>query len=128
LEDDDLSGIPLKSKLNAYEDEILRLRRKRPPVSYRRIAKMLQYKYNLCIHHAAIVKFVKRTPRRNARKMDLPAPKPTSNNPVPWIPLLKPEVRPKPKFAFTYSEHYNLTRLSPEEAEALRKKLEADGH
>jgi hypothetical protein len=35
---------------------------------------------------------------------------------------------PKPKFEFTYSERYNLTRLPPEEAAAIRKKLEAEGH
>jgi hypothetical protein len=128
LEEEDLSGIPLKSKLNPYEDEILKLRRKRPRLSYRRIAQMLHGKYGLCIHHSAIVKFVKRTPRRNARKAEFPAPKPAPNNPVPWVPLLKPEARPKPKFEFTYSERYNLTRLPPEEAEALRKKLEAEGH
>ena len=130
LEEKDLSGIPLKSILNAYEDEILKLRRKRPPVSYRRIAEMLQSKYNVCIQHAAIVKYVKRAPRRKARRVELPVPKGKSglNNPVPWIPLSKPDGRPKQKFEFTYSEQYNLTRLSPEEAEALRKKLEAEGH
>lgn len=123
-----MSGIPLKSKLNAYEDEILKLRRKRPPLSYRRIAEMLHSKYNICIQHSAIVKYVKRTPRRKARKAELPAPKPAPNNPVPWIPLLRPEARPKPKSEFTYSERTNLTRLPPEEAEALRKKLEAEAH
>ena len=35
---------------------------------------------------------------------------------------------PKPKFEFTYSERYNLKRLPPEEAAAIRKKLEAEGH
>jgi hypothetical protein len=91
---------------------------------------MLKSKYNLCIHHAAIVKFVKRTPRRNARRAELPVPKPKSglNNPVPWIPLSKSVERPKPRFEFTDSDHHNLTRLSPEEAAAWRKKLEADGH
>ena len=29
---------------------------------------------------------------------------------------------------FKYSERYNLTRLSDEEAEARRKKLEEEGH
>ncbi len=123
-----MSGIPLKSKLNAYEAEILRLRRKRPRVSYRRIAAMLHSKYGVCIQHSAIVKFVKRTPRRNSRKAELPVTKPAPNNPAPWIPLLKSNAPAKPKFEFTYSEHYNLTRLPPEEAAAWRKKLEANGH
>jgi hypothetical protein len=34
----------------------------------------------------------------------------------------------KPVFEFTYSERYNLHRLPPEEAAAIRKKLEAEGH
>jgi hypothetical protein len=126
LEDEDLSGIPLKSKLNPYEGEILRLRRKRPPLSFRRIAEMLNSKYNLCIQHSAIVKFVKRTPRRNARKVELHAPKTALNKPVPWIPLLTSGTQTKAKFDFTYSDRYNLTRLSPEEAAALIKKLEAE--
>ena len=35
---------------------------------------------------------------------------------------------PKPTFRFTPSKRYNLTRLSPEEAAARRKKLEEEGH
>ena len=35
---------------------------------------------------------------------------------------------PNPKFEFEYSERYNLKRLPPEEAAAIRKKLEAEGH
>ena len=36
--------------------------------------------------------------------------------------------RPKLKFEFTYSERYNLKRLPKEEAAAIRKELEAEGH
>ena len=32
------------------------------------------------------------------------------------------------EFRFTPSERYNLTRLPPEEAAAIRKKLEEEGH
>ena len=39
--------------------------------------------------------------------------------------IVSPE---KPIFEFTYSERYNLHRLPKEEAAAIRKKLEAEGH
>ena len=35
---------------------------------------------------------------------------------------------PKPKFEFKWSERYNLKRLPKEEAAAIRKKLEEEGH
>jgi hypothetical protein len=41
------------------------------------------------------------------------------------IKTVSPE---KPVFEFTYSERYNLHRLPKEEAAAIRKKLEAEGH
>ncbi len=46
--------------------------------------------------------------------------------PQPADPGSRPQ--PKPKWEFKYSERYNLTRLSDEEAEARRKKLEEEGH
>ncbi len=118
----------MKSQLIPYEEEILSLRRKRPPVPYRRIAEVLRKKYNLCVQHPAIVKFMKRSRRRKARKAEIPTPNPALKAPPPWIPLAKTNARAKPKFEFTYSDRYNLTRLPPEEAEARRKKLEAEGH
>ncbi len=123
-----MAGIPLKSSLIPYEKEILALRRKRPPVPYRRIVEMLRKNYGLSIQHPAIVKFMKRSRRRNARKAEVPFPRPVLNKPPQWIPLAKSSEEPKPKFEFTYSERYNLTRLPPEEAAARRKKLEAEGH
>ena len=43
---------------------------------------------------------------------------------------VKPELKhdADDDFGFTYSDHYNLTRLPPEEAAARRKKLEEEGH
>src|SRR6266542_2181458 len=94
---------PFQSTLIPYRDEIADLRSQRPPVSYARIAVILYEKYGLLIRRGAIAKSVK-----------------------PATPPADPGSRPppKPKFEFKYSERYNLTRLSDEEAEARRKKLE----
>ena len=122
--------IPRKSCLLAHEKEILSLRRKRPPVPYRRIAELLRSKYGLDVQHPAIVKFVKGARRRKMRTYegDTRLNKPVVNvkKPAPFV--LKPQSNSGDDFSFTFSERYNLTRLSPEEAEALKKKLEEEKH
>jgi hypothetical protein len=50
---------PYQSKLIQYEEEIMRLRRRRPPTTYACIADTLRQKYNLVIHRSAICKFIK---------------------------------------------------------------------
>ena len=54
-----MTGKPFQSSLIPYRDEIFALRRNKPPVSYARIAEILQEKYGLTIQRAGINKFVK---------------------------------------------------------------------
>jgi hypothetical protein len=126
-----MTGKPYRSSLIPYEDEIIHLRRRRPPVPYAQIAELLRQKYNLAIQPPAIFKFVK--VRSGGRKVysygrDAAATRSKSVKPVaqPADPGSRPQ--PKPKWEFKYSERYNLTRLSDEEAAARRKKLEEEGH
>lgn len=98
---------------------------------YTQIAEPLRQEHNLVIHAPAIFKFIK--VRSRGRKVYsyqrvVTPPK------APFIPLSgkisnagsAPD--PEPKFEFKWSERYNLKRLPKEEAEAIRKKLEAEGH
>lgn len=54
-----MPGKPYQSSLIPYEDEILSLRRQRPPVAFARIAELLKEKHQDSIQRAAICKFVK---------------------------------------------------------------------
>ena len=58
---------PFQSKLIPYEEEIMKLRRRRPPMTYASIAEILRQKYNLTIHRSAICKFIK--VRKRGRKV-----------------------------------------------------------
>jgi len=49
---------PFQSCLIPYEDEIIALRRKRPPVSFARIAAILREKYQITIRRENIFRFV----------------------------------------------------------------------
>jgi len=122
---------PYQSRLNPYEQEIIDLRLRRPPMPYRQIAELLRQKYNLTIQRAAIFKFIK--VRSRGRKVYSYQRNSTSKSTVPVQPSRHVtesdhDSPPKPKFEFTYSERYNLKRLPKEEAAAIRKKLEAEGH
>jgi len=137
-----MPGKPYQSSLIPYQSEILALRSRKPPVSYARIAGILQQKYGLIIQRAAIGKFVKA--RSGGRKVyffrrevlarksasvqpasqlaDLESPRP------PAAPVNTEKRSADVEFRFTPSERYNLKRLPPEEAAAIRKKLEEEGH
>ncbi len=54
-----MPGKPFQSSLIPYEDEILSLRRQRPPLAFARIAELLMEKHQVPIQRAAICKFVK---------------------------------------------------------------------
>ncbi len=54
-----MPGKPYQSILIPYEEEILGLRRQRPPMAYARIAELLKEKHQVSIQRAAICKFVK---------------------------------------------------------------------
>jgi hypothetical protein len=58
---------PYQSKLIPFEEEIMKLRRRRPPVTYARIAEMLCQKYSIVIQPSAICKFIK--VRKRGRKV-----------------------------------------------------------
>jgi reverse gyrase len=58
---------PYQSKLIPYEDEIMKLRRRRPPMTYAQIAETLRQKHNLIIQRSAICKFIK--VRKGGRKV-----------------------------------------------------------
>ena len=89
-----MSGKPYQSSLIPYEDEILALRHRRPPMPYAQIAELLQQKHNLIIQGNAIFKFVK--VRSGGRKVysysrnapekkaaTAPAPRVTASGPRP---------------------------------------------
>ena len=122
-------GRPYHSSLIPYEDEILELRHRKPPIPYRQIADMLFHKYQLRICREPIFKFIK--VRSRTRKMfgykRLPSAKRLKAG-KESLQGDKAISESKPKFEFQYSERYNLKRLPPEEAAAIRKKLEAEGH
>jgi hypothetical protein len=124
-----MPGKPYQSCLIPYEDEILALRHQRPPMPYRQIAEVLFQKYKLSVCRETIFKFIRvrsRTRKMFGYKRLLPVRKHRSVR----KPLQQTETgsNPKPKFEFKYSERYNLKRLPAEEAAAIRKKLEAEGH
>ncbi len=127
-----MPGRPHKSSLIPYEEEIIRLRLRRPPMPYAEIAELLRQKYNLVIQAPAIFKFIK--VRSGGRKIFSyrrgVASKQPSSRAQPSERRTDADSRSssKPKFEFTYSERYNLKRLPKEEAAAIRKKLEAEGH
>jgi hypothetical protein len=147
-----MSGKPYQSMLIPYEEEILDLRKRRPPVAYARIAEVLREKYQISIQRAAVFKFVKvrsRWKRQAAREkrsapttlntalaggLNLPA-HPSSDALLPSSqgtehrrPSLdwqkeKPASTGKTLRTFTPSNEYNLTRLTPEEAAAFVEQL-----
>ena len=54
-----MPGKPFHSSLIPYEEEILSLRRQRPPMAFARIAELLKEKHEVSIQRAAICKFVR---------------------------------------------------------------------
>ncbi len=128
-----MPGKPHQSVLIPYENEIVSLRRRRPPVSYSKIADLLQQKYNLAIQAPAIFKFVKTRSRGRRiyyyeKNLVTENASPAVSIPIPQPANNKTSSQDKPVFDFPYSERYNLHRLPPEEAAARRKKLEEEGH
>ncbi len=80
----------------------------------------------MSIKRAAIAKFVKA--RSRGRKVYFFRGEATAKKSVLADAAKAERQTPKPKFEFNYSERYNLKRPPPEEAAAIRKKLEAEGH
>jgi hypothetical protein len=126
-----MAGKPYRSSLIPCEDEIISLRRCRPPMPYAQIAELLRQEHNLVIQAPAIFKFIK--VRSRGRKV-YSFQRIVSPRKPQFIPLSKKSSNagsasdPEPKFEFKWSDRYNLTRLPPEVAAARRKKLEEEGH
>lgn len=128
-----MSGKPYQSCLITYENEILALRRRRPPMPFARISEFLRIEHQVSVCRQTIGKFLrvrsrnKRffgnwqsvVPENSLQLAPTPTPQSANSNAVS---------KDKPVFEFTYSERYNLKRLPKEEAAAIRKKLEAEGH
>ena len=51
--------MPRESCLIPYIDEIISLRRRKPPTPYSRIAELMREKYQLAVHREAIFRFIK---------------------------------------------------------------------
>jgi hypothetical protein len=95
-----------------------------------RRSQRLRQTHNLSVRRETIFKFVKvRSGGRKVYSYQRSVAWKKSNHVRPVSQVADPESdSPKPKFEFTYSERYNLKRLPKEEAAAIRKKLEAEGH
>jgi hypothetical protein len=122
-------GTPFKSSLIPFENEIMALRRKRPPVSYARIVQILKQKYGFCIQRAAIGKFV--NVRLRIRKTNRSVTKARSNKPIAVMPSLNKinsgtPTKRKPVFDYQFSDRYNLTRITQEEADKILNEPEEE--
>jgi hypothetical protein len=152
-----MSGVPYRSKLSRYEAEIVSLRGQRPPVPYQKIVLLLKERHGIETSINAVFTFLKIRNRwnRNHRQTHLrtadstagceleknaPAgTSPTSSGSAmktSWgaIERLREETNVRTHSSkkrllttFTPSNQYNLTRLTPEEAEAYLRKLAQEG-
>ena len=62
-----MPGKPYQSCLNPYEDEIITLRRKRPPTPYSKIAELLREKYQIAVRREAVYSFIKIRAKQNSK-------------------------------------------------------------
>ena len=98
-------GKPYQSKLIPHENEIMAMRRKRPPVPYSKIAAILKEKYQLEICTMAVFDFFKRRVTRKPRQYKYEAldielleePKQPEAPPAQKATVSKPSVQEKPK-------------------------------
>jgi len=137
----DLLSDPFRSKLAPYEHEIVELRSKRPPVPYRQIVELLKEQHEVEVTINGIFVFLKT--RRKWDRRSAAEKKPAVPRPVTQASDFRQSTTPQPattdlpsgpdsgtarrkRFDFTFSDRYNLTRLTPEEAAALEKKLDEE--
>ena len=129
-----MTGLPFRSKLAPYEHEIVELRRQRPPVSYREIVRRLKEQYDVTVTINGVFAFLKTRKKwdRRAAAEKKPAvasaPSSPSQSTRPSAMTAGPadtgsSTDRRQRFHFTFSNRYNLTRLSPEEKDSLEKKL-----
>jgi hypothetical protein len=134
-----MSGLPFRSKLAPFEQEIVELRRQRPPVSYRQIAQLLMERHGVEVTINGVFAFLRtrrKWDRRAAAGKKRTAPQGVSQVSRSRLPtpsavvtnrLGTDQATPGRKlFNYTYSNTYNLTRLTPEEKTALEKRLDEE--
>jgi len=143
-----MAGKPYQSCLIPYVNEIIALRRKKPPVSYSRIASLLYEKYQITISNDGIREFVKRRAKNKSKtckyawdvelsELDnqpvteaMVVEKPTALSKQSSVPDKPKQTKPEAELdvsqlpEITYSDTYNLTRLSDEEAAKWLKLIE----
>jgi hypothetical protein len=137
---------PYRSKLQPFEAEIAAMRQKRPPMPYREIARILKERHGVDVQLSTLANFVKvrSKGKRNSylfgppwhrvgtllpRHTKMPSTKHPDDSDSAMPQGKKAEdapFRPRRPVAFTFSEQYNLTRLTPEEKAALEKKLDEE--
>ena len=135
-----MSGLPFRSKLAPFEQEIIELRRQRPPVSYRQIVQLLKEQHGVEVTINGVFAFL-----RTRRKWDRRAAAAKKQAVPQQVSQVSRSRRPAPPavvtnrpgdgnqatpgrklFNYTYSNTYNLTRLTPEEKAALEKRLDEE--
>ncbi len=128
-----MSVKPFRSNLIPYERDILEWRHLDPPMTYAEIAKQLKDKYGFTITRAAIFKFIKvRAVRaREGRKDYIYNLSDHSQRFAETRPLLKKpnpgtSAKRKPVFDYQFSDRYNLTRITQEEADKILNEPEEE--
>ena len=141
-----MPGKAYQSCLKSFENEIIGLRLKRPPVPYSKIAEHLKEKYQIEVCRQAIYQFLKTRSKgyKTCKYAGCIEPINDVNQPTTEVPSLpkqtvleaqetptqsvtvKPATPTEPKkvFKMQYSDVYNLTRLSDEEAAERNKRIE----
>jgi len=139
-----MAGKKYQSCLVPFENEILALRRRKPPMPFPQIAEYLKEKHQISVRRQTIETFLKirmkgYKPCKYAWNIE---PINDVNQPTTEVPSLpkqtvleaqetptqlvadKPSIpiEPKKVFKIQYSDVYNLTRLSDEEAAERREK------
>src|SRR5437016_13202837 len=127
-----MTGLPFRSKLAPYEHEIVELRRQRPPVSYREIARRLKEQYDVTVTINGVFAFLKTRKkwdrRAAAEKKPAEASAPSSRSQSTRESADPPRSRGtdsstqhRARSHLTFSNRYNLTRLSPHNKDTLAK-------
>ena len=93
-----MSGLPFRSKLAPFEQEIIELRRKRPPVSYRQIVQLLKERHGVEVTINGVFAFLRtrrKWDRRAAAESKKAIPREASQHPnsrrpvhLPWPPIV----------------------------------------
>jgi len=142
-----MAGKKYQSCLVPFEDEILALRGTSPPTPYSKIVEYLKDKHKISVRHVTIYSFLKTRAKgykpcrfTESIKQAKAANQPTTETPSLSKPTVS-EIRetqkqsvavkpaatsaePKKILNMKWSDVYNLTRMSDEEAAARNKRIE----